>query len=78
MYSLFNWSINTFGLLEQAIQGLQYAQDSNTWRLSGSCNSLESLPTVSLQLGDVSVPLAPQQYMTQVHLISHYALRLLL
>lgn len=51
---------------EQAIQGLQYAQDSNTWRLSGGCNSLDGLPTVSLQLGDVSVPLTPQQYMTQV------------
>ncbi|CAL8464172.1 g3707 [Coccomyxa elongata] len=52
-------------IINGAIQGLQYAQDSNTWRLSGGCNSLDGLPTVSLQLGDVSVPLAPQQYMTQ-------------
>jgi hypothetical protein len=51
---------------EQAIPGLQYAQDSNSWKLTGGCANLDGLPTINLKMGDFIVPLTPQQYMTQV------------
>lgn len=51
---------------EQAISGLQYAQDSNSWKLTGGCANLDGLPTINLKMGDFIVPLTPQQYMTQV------------
>ncbi len=53
-------------LPDQAIQGLQYAQDSNSWKVAGGCSNLDGLPTINLRMGEFLVPLAPRQYITQV------------
>lgn len=63
---LCSWHLRGMPRSLQAIQGLQYSQESNSWRLSGGCGNLDGLPTIYLMLGDIAVPLTPRQYTTQV------------